>query len=224
MERKGGKLIKGEIKPTSQELETARKLVSEALEKAEENLPREDDYTVSLAWTDQDFVIERMDGTSGRAHSAHFFEIEFNTETEKWKDAIKSTAVHEYAHTWHYERRYSSEGRNNVVWQYVIDEALTQSFAEKMFDHTPDHREEHSREEIAEYWPEIRDEELERKFDDIPWPYSLYINKSDEGYPNWLGYSMSYLIGQKLQEDHELEDFPELDKNDVIKAGNQLFT
>ncbi len=224
MEGKGGRIIKSDIKPDQKELEAARELVSEALEKAEKELPREDEYTVSLSWTEQQFVIERMDGTSGRAHSAHFFEIMFNTQAEKWKDAIKSTAVHEYAHTWHYEKRYDSEGRNDVVWQYVIDEALTQNFAEKIFDHTPDHREEHSKEEIAEYWPEIRDEELERKFENIPWPYSLYIDRSDEGYPNWLGYSMSYLIGKKLLEEHGLKDFPGLEKSDVIKAGNQLFT
>lgn len=164
-----------------------------------------------------------MDGTTGRAYSAHFFEIMFNTGAEKWKEAIRSTAVHEYAHTWHYEKRYDSEGRNDIVWQYVIDEALTQNFAEKVFDHVPDHREEHSREAIADYWPKIRDEELDREFDDISWPYSLYINQSEGGYPNWLGYSMSYLIGRQLLKNHDLKEFPNLDKQDLIKAGNKVF-
>lgn len=204
-------------------MKEAKELVSEALEKAEKHLPRDNDYTVSISWTEQEFVIERMDGTTGRAHSAKFFEIEFNTSAEKWKEAIKSTAVHEYAHTRHYEKRYDSEGRNNIVWQYVIDEALTQNFAEKVFDHAPDHREEHSKEKIADYWPKIRDQELDREFDDIARPYSLYINKSDEGYPNWLGYSLSYYIGQKLLEEHDLEDFPQLEKQDVIEAGDELF-
>jgi len=215
--------MKAEIKPKEAELEEARKLVSEALEKAEKNLPRETDYTVSIAWTEQEFVLDRMDGTSGRAHSADFLEIKFNTEPEKWRDAIKSTAVHEYAHTWHYEKRYNAEGRNDFVWQYVIDEALTQVFAEKMFDHSPPHRTEHSREEVAGYWSKIKSEEIERSFDGISWPYSLYINKSDSGYPNWLGYSMSYLIGKELLKDHSLEEFPELGKQDLIKAGDRVF-
>lgn len=194
------------------------------MRKAEEELPREDDYTVSLGWTEQEFVIERMDGTHGRAHSAHFLEIKFNMAGKQWKKAIKTTAAHEYAHTWHYEKRYESEGRNKKIWQYVLDEALTQNFAEKLFpSYAPDHRTEHSKEKIAEYWPEVRDEELDRDSDEVSWPYSLYINKSDEGYPNWLGYSMSYLIGKQLLKNQELEEFPDLDKQDLIKAGDAVF-
>lgn len=225
MEGKGEQLIKGEVKPSKQDLKEAREVVSEALKKAEKRLPRKDDYTVSLGWTEQDFVIDRMDGTHGRAYSAKFFEIKFNTAGEKWKRAIKTTAAHEYAHTWHYEKRYNSGGRNKKIWQYVIDEAITQNFAEKIFpNYSPDHRTEHTKEKIAEYWPEIRDEELDRDTGDVSWPYSLYINKRDEGYPNWLGYSMSYLLGKKLLEDYKLEEFPELEKSDVIKAGNKVFT
>lgn len=165
-----------------------------------------------------------MDGTHGRAHSAHFLEIMFNTAGKKWKTAIKTTAAHEYAHTWHYEKRYDSEGRNQKIWQYVIDEALTQTFAEKTFpDYTPDHRIEHNKEKIADYWPEIRDEELERDTSEVSWPYSLYINKSEGGYPNWLGYSMSYLIGKQLLESYQLQEFPDLGKKELIKAGNKVF-
>lgn len=202
----------------------ARGLVSEALRKAEEELPADFDYTVSIGWTGQDFVIENMDGTHGRTFSADFFKVNFNTSGEKWRKAIKVTAVHEYAHSWYYAMRYDGEGRNDKVWQYVIDEALTQNFAEKIFpEYIPDHRLKHGKEKIAEYWPEIRDNELHRNTEDVSWPYILYINKTGEGYPNWLGYSMSYLIGQELLKNHSLEDFPELEKNHVVETGNKIF-
>lgn len=205
-------------------METAREIVSDALVKAEEHLPKDEDYSVSLGWTEQDFVIENMDGTYGRAHSSSFFVINFNTSAKKWKTAIKTTAVHEYAHTWYYENRFNSEGRNNKIWQYVIDEALTQNFAEKLFsDYTPDHRVKHEKEEIAKYWPEIRDNELKRDTNEVNWPYTLYINKGDEGFPNWLGYSMSYLLGKELLKKHDLKDFPDISKKQLIKAGNNIF-
>lgn len=165
-----------------------------------------------------------MDGTHGRAYSASFFEINFNTSADEWKKAIKTTAAHEYAHTWYYENRFNSEGRNNKIWQYVIDEALTQNFAEKLFsDYTPSHRIKHGKEEIAKYWPEIRDNELERDSEEVSWPYTLYINKGDEGFPNWLGYSMSYLLGQELLKNHDFKEFPDITKKQLIKAGNNLF-
>lgn len=58
----------------------------------------------------------------------------------------------------------------------------------------------------------------------ISYPLELYINKSEGGYPNWLGYSMSYQIGKKLLEEGvKLEEFPELEKSNVTKTGNKLF-
>ena len=216
--------IKGEIRPSADNLETAREIVLEALVEAEDMLPKDEEYGVSLGWTEQDFVIENMDGTHGRAHNASFFEVNFNTSAEEWKKAIKTTAVHEYAHTWYYEKRFDSEGRNNKIWQYVIDEALTQNFAEKLFpEHVPDHRVKHDKNKIAEYWPEIRDKELGKNTDEVSLPHVLYINKSDEGYPNWLGYSMSYLLGKELLNKHEFKDFPDITREQLVEAGNKLF-
>jgi uncharacterized protein YjaZ len=90
------------------------------------------------------------------------------------------------------------------IWRYIIDEALMQNITEK----------------IAEYWEKIKKKELDRNYQ---FPDPLYINKNEGGYPNGLGYSMSYLIGKELLEEHRPKDFPQLEKKDVIEAGDQIF-
>jgi len=212
-------------KPPIPEFKRAKKLVDEALEKSENRLPREEMVTGAPGWTDDDFVLKEMDGTHGRAYDAHFFRVNFNSTAEKWEKAIRATTAHEYAHTWHYEKRFDSEGRNDKIWQYVIDEALTQNFAEQVFpEYDAPQRKEHSISDISEYWPEIRDNELERDTDEVEWPYPVYIDQSDGGHPNWLGYSMSYRIGKELiEQGYELEDFPKIGKEELVETGNKLF-
>jgi len=108
------------------------------------------------------------------------------------------------------------------IWQYILDEALTQNMTEKFAPKASEPwRKEHSKQDIAKHWSKIKKEALERKY---RFPDPLFIDKSEGGYPNWLGYSMAYLIGQKLLgEGHNLEEFPELGKEDVVNAGDNIF-
>lgn len=48
------------------------------------------------------------------------------------------------------------------------------------------------------------------------------IFNSDEFHP-WLGYSLAYYIGKELIKKNELSEFSELEKEDVVEAGNKLF-
>lgn len=200
------------------EIGKAEELVQEAIEKVSEKLSKDDELYVDVGWTSQEFVIEEMGGTTGKAFSSNWCRIQFNSEGENWKEHIKESAVHEYTHTWFYEQ---IDGRCDKIWRYVIDEALTQLMVEEVL---PDSQEpmknKFSREEISEYWEKIKEKELEK---DTSEPSTLYRNHSDEGFPNWLGYSLSYLIGQELLKEYNLQEFPELEKKDVIRIGNKLF-
>jgi len=108
------------------------------------------------------------------------------------------------------------------LWMYILSEGLTQNITSELVPEiTKPWRTKHSKDEIAKHWDKIREEELERNYE---YPDPLFIDKSDGGYPNWLGYSMAYLIGkQLLEEGYELEEFPELCREDVLEAGNKLF-
>ncbi len=92
-----------EIKPSTEDLEEAKEIVETALTEAEGQLPMEQEVNVSLGWTESSFVIEEMDGSSGHAHYPNVIDIYFNSSTDEWKRAIRTTSFHEYAHVWDYE-------------------------------------------------------------------------------------------------------------------------
>ncbi|PSG98775.1 MAG: hypothetical protein BRC29_01450 [Nanohaloarchaea archaeon SW_7_43_1] len=214
-----------ELRPTQEELEEAKDLVNQALDKAQKELPKEGELKVGLGWSEDPHVLENMDGAAGMAFAPGYFRIRFNTGPEDWKKSVKASAVHEYAHTWNYEHKnHEDVDRNKFVWEYVIDEAITQIFTEMIYpDYETPWRKKNSIGEISEHWERIKSEELDRKTENTTYPYPLYIDKSEENYPLWLGYSLSYRLGEKLLEKHNLEEFPKLGKEDVIEAGDQLF-
>lgn len=161
-----------------------------------------------------------MNGASGLGWNSQYFEIKFNTEIDGWKTALLGTSVHEFAHAYFAEKKNLDEHSEKPIWTYIIEEGLTQNLTEKLVPEAPEPwRYEHSIDEIATYWPEIK-EELERQYS---YPDELYLDQDEENYPNWLGYSLSYQLGQKLLEAHELKEFPELEKEDIVEAGNQIF-
>jgi len=211
-----------EIKPDKEELEEARKIVEKALNEAKKELEIKTKVKVSLGWTAKEFVINNMDGASGYAKYPNILDIEFNTTADKWQESLRASVFHEYAHVWDYEQR----GRKwEKRWQYILGEALTQHFAKQNAEYESPWRTKHSREKVAEFWEELRDNEIEKDMEDVA-PTGrdpVFINQGDGKYPNWLGYSLAYQIGKKLLKQHKLKDFPDLEKEDLIKAGNKLY-
>lgn len=211
-----------DFRPSIEDANEARSQIEEGISRVRDFLPKDKDVKVGLGWTEREFTKEKMKGASGMAYSGTYIEIDFNSNVEGWKDAILGTAVHETTHSFFYEKiGFNHEHNQLPIWRYIIDEALTQNITEKIAPEASEPwRKEHSKEKIAEYWEKIKEEELDRNYQ---FPDPLYINKNEGGYPNWLGYSMSYLIGKELLEEHRPKDFPQLEKEDVITAGNQIF-
>ena len=206
------------LKPEQKDLKKAKRLAEKGIEKAQGELPKNEEVKVGFSWTEEPFALENMNGVSGKSFGSHYFHVSFNSDVKMWKKALIGTAIHEYGHTYFYEN--IEQDYSEVLWRYILDEALTQNLTKKLAPESPEPwRTAHSIEEIAQYWPEIK-EQLDRE---VNHPDPLYINKDDEGFPNWLGYSLSFRIGQKILEDYNLEEFPNLDKQHVVKAGNKLF-
>ncbi len=201
-------------------IEEAEEAVEEGLERISDVLPKEDELDIDIGWTSQDFVVDEMGGTTGKAINSGWIEIKFNSGCEDWRKNLISTTVHEYVHSWFYEK---DDGRSKLMWKYVLEEALTQHFSKKLVPEAEHVKQtKFGRDDIAEHWSQIREEEIDRT--DPKFYKPLFINRGDSQYPNWLGYSLSYLIGQKLMEEYEPEEFPELGKDEVINAGDELFT
>lgn len=209
------------INPDPSEMSKARKVVDEALSAAENQLPMEQEAVVALGWTEKEFTIKEMNGASGYALYPNILDIDFNSNAENWKSSLEATTFHEYAHIWDYEQR----GRKwDARWEYVLGEALTQKFAEQNAEYESPWRTKHGKEVISGYWPKIRDEELDKEYQADGGNDPLFINAGDAEYPNWLGYSLSYQLGNKLlQQGYELQEFPEIEKEELIKAGDELY-
>ncbi|MEF8880628.1 MAG: DUF2268 domain-containing putative Zn-dependent protease [Candidatus Nanohaloarchaea archaeon] len=157
-----------------------------------------------------------MHGIHGLTRNPENIEFNISTETSDWRKFLKSQFTHEYAHTVFMAPLGLKYESNIENWQHIMLEAHGQIFAEQAYpDIRPNWRTIFSEKEISEEWSEIRNI-LGTKI------FTESIFNSDEFHP-WFGYSLSFKIGQKLLEEHELEDFPELEKEDVVEAGNKLF-
>ncbi|MFB6100800.1 MAG: DUF2268 domain-containing putative Zn-dependent protease [Candidatus Nanohalobium sp.] len=209
-------------KPDTDELEEAKELAREGVERGEKVLPKEKELKIGFGWNGDDFVKEKMGGTRGMAYSPVYLKVEFNSRVDEWKENVVASAVHEYAHTYFYEKKAMDSDDEMPMWMYILNEALSQNTTARLVPEVSNPwRTKQSKEEIADYWDKIKEEELDRTYS---FPDPLFIDRSEGGYPNWLGYSLAYLIGKKLREDGvELKEFPELEREDVVEAGNKLF-
>ncbi len=203
------------IRPEEHELRKARRTVEGSLE-ACKAVREKENLTVALGWTEEGFVKEEMWGVHGYTTSKDRMEIQFNSEVERWKEALEATVAHEFAHTIFFETVPYEETTFN--WQYILFEAHSQNFAEKIFpDIETPWREYIEAEELETFWPEVKEiisDEIEQDSE---------LMYGGENFPQWLGYSLAYRIGQELLKDHELEELPELKRSDVVEAGDELF-
>ncbi len=201
----------------------AREIVEDSLVQAQEKLPIKQKIVLDLDWSEYEFMIEKMGGASGIAKYPDIINIGLNTSSDCWKSSLQASVLHEYAHIWDYEQRGQQWEKH---WEYILGEALTQHFTEQNAEYESPWRKKHSKEIIAEYWSQIRDTELDKDMEDVDFrgEESLFVNEGNGKYPNWLGYSLSYQIGEQLLINNNLEDFPEVEKEEIIEAGNELYT
>lgn len=205
-----------EIKPGKEEFEQARKACLNALEDASKRLQKQSETNIDLIWTEDDHIIQNMNGARGMPYGSKIIQIRFNTEPERWEENLKVTVAHEYAHLWYSEKTGKS---NKHRWAYFIEEGLTQNFANSIYPDIPQaHRTSHSVNDMKQYWPRVR--ELIQGPRLNTWDPIFFGNKE---FPKWLGYSMSYQIGKKILENTDFNKWHEIEKEDVINSGDKTF-
>lgn len=74
------------------------------------------------------------------------------------------------------------------------------------------------RDTVEDWWPAVRDEWLAT---DAKTGETLFFGSEDV--PQWLGYTLSYEIGEHLRTTHDVEAFPHLTAADVVEAGDTLY-
>jgi hypothetical protein len=198
--------------------ERIREITANAYERSAERLPKESDTTVEFDWTDEWFVLERMGGVRGWTDSARHVTIDVNTGVGGWERSLRATVPHEYAHTYYFEQT-GERTELDTTWEYVLFEAQSQQFAAAVSPDVEKPWRDHVEDEVLErWWPEIRDERLD---EDAQAGAELFFGS--EAVPHWLGYTLSYRVGDWLLDDHEIDEFPDLTKDDVIRAGDALY-
>jgi uncharacterized protein YjaZ len=207
-------MLRHTVKPRPDQHRTAKDLIESSIESCKHLLLKEDDLEFHLAWEGRAEIIEELGGVQGRALSSELITLSFNAEQDGWKDSVRRTVAHDYAHTYFYEQN----GLSDFLWQWVLEEALSQQFAEHVFPEI-DSPQRHAvgREKIEELWPsakKVMSEEMD---------YEHEMFYGGETFPRWYGHSLAYMIGEKLLKEHEFEDFPDLTRSDVVDTGDELF-
>lgn len=182
------------IKPEEYELREAKQVIEGVLAGCQIFKEKESNFKIELGWEQEIY--------SGADAEDEIF-IGFNTTEEDWKEKLKTAAVYGYAHSLYYELGEQPK----FAWQQV----LMDSFGLMLLDEILPEQAGKQTEDVEEYevddWIEMKKEfgdEIDYESQNIQW-------------------QVSYLIGRQLLKRYSLEEFPELNRSQVIEAGDDVF-
>lgn len=206
------------IQPTRTELKEANEIVEQAIKKASTTLEIKTNPKIALGYTHDNFTIDTLGGVSGETFNDEKIDINFNSEPHSWKDNLRRTSAHEYAHTQFFQT--NPRRRNDPLWKVILGEAQSTNLAEKCFPEAkPPTIKAADNKQLEKYWPQVRD----RMSEEMGWNNEiLFSDFYNYDLPMYYGYSLAFQIGQKLLEKHKLKDFPDLKEEDVIEAGDKI--
>lgn len=124
-------------------------------------------------------------------------QIYFNPEVENWQEELRKVVQNYYAKSWFYEQHDPS-----FFWEEVLASSLGLMFLEEAgYDREP--------EEVESSQAEWKDKKdlLAKEVFEVRSEFSWQLN---------------WFIGKKLMEKHEMSDFKDLTKKDIIMAGDSI--
>lgn len=186
------------IKPEEHELREARQVVEAAIESSRYVLEKEKSLNFHLGHTGKDEV--GGFGVFGNAQSSENARIFFNTSVDGWKQNLNDLTIDVYGQSWFYEKAENME----FIWQQFLASTTGLLLLEQVSDgREPDYN------GLEDEWSEKKQNLSDQ----------LSVEKQEN-----FSWQLKLILGQKLLEDHDLEDFPKLKRSDVIEAGDELFS
>lgn len=185
------------IKPEEHEIQQARQVVETAIESTMYVLEKEKSFTVHLGHAEKEEVGDF--GVFGKARDSENGQIFFNTSADDWKQNLNDLTIDIYGQAWFYEK----EENHEFVWQQL----LANTTGLLLIDQISEGREPNYN-GLQEEWSEKKENLSEQ----------LSFDKQDN-----FSWQLKLILGRKLLDDHELNDFPELKRSDVIEAGDETF-
>jgi len=182
------------VRPQTHELKKARNIIESALESCKYRLEKEKGLSVNLgSSSDENY------GSHGLATDSTNAQIYFNPDNSEWSQDLRKTAISSYGSAWFYENI------ENVgfVWQEFLASATGLLLLEEVGEGR-----QIDRENLGDEWEDRKD--------------TLGNELSFKNQENF-SWELKALIGKKLLEENELEDFPDLKLSDVRDTGNSVF-
>ena len=181
------------IRPEEHELREARQVVERILESCAYVIEKNEGIKVSLGFAETEDF-----GAIGNATGSERVDIYFDSDVDGWEDNLEDVVADVYGQAYFYEN-----SEVNFQWQQILASITGLMVIEKMSEPR-----EVEKEDLKEEWAEKK---------------TNISDEADMGSRDILSWQLKALIGRKLLEDYELEDFPELKRSDVLEAGDALF-
>ena len=184
------------IRPAEHELREARETVEKIIESCKYVLKKEESLSVNIGYANRAETGEF--GVFGAAETPEIATIYFNAEIDGWKDNMEDLAADVYGQSWFYEN-----SEINFKWQQALASITGLMLIERISE-----PKELEVENFKEEWAEKK---------------TGISEKVSAENPENLSWQLKSAIGKKLLEDYDLEDLPELNRTDVLEAGDSLF-
>ena len=186
------------IRPEEHELRKARDTVEKMLETCKYSLEKNKMLEVSLGAAPTDSADEH--GAHGLAINDEAAQFYFNPEIDGWSEDLEKVIMKEYGKSWFYEKTEAS----GLVWRELLADVTGLMFLK-----------ENSDEKRYIENPEDFSDEWEEKKDSLGEQISLDVQED-------FSWQLKFLIGEKLLENRDFEDLPDLKKSDIEKAGTEV--
>lgn len=184
------------IKPEEHELQQARQVVETAIESSRHTLDKQQPFTLHLGHADKAEVGNF--GVFGEARGSENGQIYFNTSVDGWKQNLNDLAIDIYGQSWFYEK----EKNHEFVWQQLLANTTGLLLIDQISEgREPDYN------GLEDEWNEKKEELSEQ-----------LINSREN-----FSWQLKLILGRKLLDKHNLKEFPDLKRSDVIEAGDEVF-
>gem|GEM_PF-526708 len=181
------------LKPEKHELQKARETTRNILEGCKHELSKDKVLEVNLGAMPSGPESEH--GARGTAIDSETAQIYFNIGKEEWREDLEKVVRKAFGRSWFYENMEMS----GLVWQELLADTFSYMFLAQTEEREPETQ-------VGQEW--------EQKGDTLK-------EQVDESEINF-SWQLKWKLGEKLLQKHELEQLPQLTREDVQKAGELL--
>ncbi len=176
-------------------------IIEDILIKSNKKLPLPKKINIIVLPTFYKFFLEELDGVMGYAPTiGGTIFISINTSTENWKKSLQDTIAHEYHHVIIHEYH-----NWETIGQILIFEGLAEYFRDEIVGGKKSPWIEKINKEyektLISFVPEFANNWNQNAFLEDSQYDALFMG--DEIHPQWLGYSLGYIIIRDIQEKYK---------------------